>query len=112
MRKRGALLTSLALALGRLIVRLGDNGRPGFGPTIIAGDIAQSQHRVDMRTCPVHAGTLQAGLDDQLVATLDGAAADRQALRQVIGVLDLLLPLLQIGQGAGQYVQAPIQRRQ
>ena len=101
----GGAVDVAGVGVGPPIVALGDNGRPGFGPTIIASDIAQSQHRVDMRACPVHAGALQASLDDQLVATLHGAAADGQALRQVIGVLDLLLPLLQIGQGAGQYVQ-------
>ena len=64
-----------------------------LGPAALTADgVAQGEHGVDVGSAPVHPGALEAGFDDQLVGTLDDAAADRKALGAEGGVLDLVGP--------------------
>ena len=73
------------------------NVRPFLLPTVVAEEVAQGEHGVDVATLPMHAGALEPGFDDQLVGTLDHAAADGPALLAEAGILQLCLALLEVG---------------
>ncbi len=75
-----------------------DDLRPGFIPTVIADDVAQRQHGIDMAAGPVHAAALQARLDDQFVGALGGAVANRPTRCQKSRIVHVSLALLQICQ--------------
>ena len=49
------LITTLALPQQGLLAVMIDDLRPGFLPAIVAGDIAQGKHGVDVVACPMHA---------------------------------------------------------
>ena len=70
---------------------------PFLLPAVITEEVAQGEHGVDVTTLPVHAGALEPRLDDQLVGTLDHAAADGPALLAEAGILQLCLALLEVG---------------
>jgi hypothetical protein len=70
---------------------------PFLRPTIITDEVAQGEHRVDMRALPVHASAFEPRFDDRLVGAFDHAAADGPALLDKLWVLELRLPLREIG---------------
>jgi len=83
-----------------LVVRAAEGAhdlRPSFIPLIIADNIAQRQHRINIGPSPVHTAAFQARLNHQFVGAFSGAIANRPACRQEGGVLHLSLSLLQIG---------------
>ena len=75
---------------GALTRRAGQVGAPGGGPlggpAVAAEEIAEADHRRDGGADPAHPAPLEAGLDDELVGTLDRPAADRIALGPEGGV--------------------------
>ena len=90
----GAARRGAAAPAGATCARSG----PSLIPAITTDDIAQRQHRIDMRPRPVHATALQPRLDDQFIATFNGAVTNRPAGRQERRVLHMGDALLQVGQ--------------
>jgi hypothetical protein len=62
-----ALTTGLHALFFGLCAEVGVNQRPCLRPTVIADEIAQGKHGVDMAALPVHAGAFEAGFNDRLV---------------------------------------------
>jgi hypothetical protein len=83
--------------------QMGRDLRPFLLPAVTAQDIANSDHRVDMRSGPMHPGAFQPSFDDQLVATFDDPAANRPALRAKLGILQLGLAFFQVSQVGGDF---------
>lgn len=81
----------------RLFAQHADDLGPSFVPAIIADDIAQRQHRIDMRSGPVHPAPFQACFHDQFIGALHGAIANRPTRRQEGRILHLRYALVQIG---------------
>ena len=83
---------------------------PGGFPAVATEDSAESQHRIDMRVAPVHAGALEAGFDDILVSAFDHAAADGPSMLAKRRIKHLALPLLQIGEVLAQGLEGGLLR--
>ena len=60
-----------------LLLKSAGNLGPGFLPPLIAGNVAQGHHRIDVLARPMHPGLFHSRLDDYLVGALDTPAADR-----------------------------------
>jgi hypothetical protein len=45
-------------------------------PAVVADQVSQGEHRVEMMLCPAHAGAFQPSLHHALVATLNAAGTD------------------------------------
>ena len=93
-----AFVTTLGSTLLRLLAQRAHDLRPRLIPAITADDIAQRQHRIDMRPRPVHTAAFQTRLNHQFIAAFNGAVANRPAGRQKRRVLQLGGALLQVGQ--------------
>lgn len=80
-----------------------------LGPAALTADgTVQGEHWIDVGSAPAHPGALEASFDDQLVGTLDDAAADRKALGAEGGVLDLVGPA---GEGDKAGTSLPLRSR-
>jgi hypothetical protein len=90
-RGSGAAGQQMATEPGRAL-------RPGLIPAIVTDGVAQEQQRIDVRPCPVHAGTLEPRLDHQLAGAFHGPAANGPPSGLEGGILELGHPLVQIGQ--------------
>jgi hypothetical protein len=53
---------------------------PALLPALITDSIAQGEHGIDLAWCPMHARSLQAGLDDEFVGALHHPGAKRPSL--------------------------------
>jgi hypothetical protein len=77
-------LQALAAGMGALRFGLGNemclDAGPLLRPAVIANEVAQGKHGVDMAALPVHAGAFEACFDDRLVGAFDHAAADGPTL--------------------------------
>ena len=71
---------------------------PAFLPAIILVEGAEGYHGIDMGSRPVHPGAFKPFLDQKFVGTLDHPTADGKPLRTKVGIPDLVLSLLQVGE--------------
>ena len=85
--------THLPLPLA-LLALVGIDLSASFRPTIVADRIAQGQHRVDVGSCPVHAGPFQSCLHCDLVRALHCPTSDRPTMGLVGRILHLCFPFL------------------
>ena len=91
------LSSALLLLFAPLLMQtLVDEG-PGRVPIIGARRRAQGDQGIDVARCPVHPRPFHPGFDDEFVATLDHATADRITRRLKLGIANLRAAPVQVG---------------
>ena len=95
-------VTAFRTPLPLLLAECAHDLRPGLFPSVVADDVPQRQHWVDMRPCPMHATALQTGLDHELVSALYGPVSDRPTGRPKSRIRHVCNALLQVSQFLAQ----------
>lgn len=95
----GLLLSALAAHR----VALGHAGLPDLLPVLIADDVAQGQHGIDMRSLPMHAHPFESCFHHQLVSALHDARSNGPTRLLIGRILHVRLPFLQVSQLLAQW---------
>ena len=96
-------LRACLVALATLLLLIGTDFLPRFVPPGTTYRVAQTQHRIDLRTRPMHPGAFQARFDNEFVTTLDTATADGPAVRLKLRILHHCRAFFQVGQRFSEF---------
>ena len=74
-------------------------------PSVVARDVAQSQHRINILSRPTPSCLLQSAFNNELVGALDAAASYRVSQTLELIVVDHLATLFQVVHASADYLE-------